>query len=545
MQSPILFSIDQNCHSLWDVIPKLDALSAHGHAVTHFVEDVDTAFTAIGAGSDDETLRLAPERYHRSGGADWGAAVFYSEFLGRLPVEIRDWEPYTGLKTKALARELGRSVDDLYDEFSPSDNWQLIGPSYVGDRGRHRVVGDLTVAETAPFLREILQRARADTLAAFPDPPCRRRAERWFAEEQQLLERLLIECDGGRLVDVYQGWLRERFGGRVGVDLTSNLLATGADPERTAVLEAFTRDYSQAAGLYNEAIDEAGVELRPLRIRDGELPFFAVGRRDGRWMRSAVHLDGDAIRIDDRAFALEADRRLPIRPLRDAGIVGLAGKAILLVTQVRVGAGGAPLAVPHRGSLYLPAAHLLAQKLAAAGLLPGEGKLAPIVRVRMGLLDRLRSLDAALRLPPHLAKAFGTEEISARQFGESWAAVARRAATRLEGFREELARQTWQRAAFAGLYWEIDHYDLQRRQLAEEDPKAPEIREVWKQIKLRHQQILAGTVRQIATDWQVRELDYWDSRGALLPWCVALGGQEFYNRLIQEARIYDETSPAT
>ena len=39
-----MFSIDQNCHSLWDVVPKLHALAAHGHRVAHFMEDVDAAF---------------------------------------------------------------------------------------------------------------------------------------------------------------------------------------------------------------------------------------------------------------------------------------------------------------------------------------------------------------------------------------------------------------------------------------------------------------------------------------------------------------------
>ncbi len=36
-----MFSIDQNCHSLWDVLPKLQALQRRAEAVTHFVEDID------------------------------------------------------------------------------------------------------------------------------------------------------------------------------------------------------------------------------------------------------------------------------------------------------------------------------------------------------------------------------------------------------------------------------------------------------------------------------------------------------------------------
>ncbi|MFW6065483.1 MAG: hypothetical protein ACOC9S_01555, partial [Planctomycetota bacterium] len=119
----MFFSIDQNCHSLWDAIPKVQSLADGGEQVRHFLEDVDVAFTALGAGPSTP-LRLAKERFYRSGGQDWGAALFYSEFLGRVPVEIRHWEPLTGMTTKALAGRLRRKVDELYGQYSPGDNWQ-------------------------------------------------------------------------------------------------------------------------------------------------------------------------------------------------------------------------------------------------------------------------------------------------------------------------------------------------------------------------------------------------------------------------------------
>jgi len=164
-----MFSIDQNCHSLWDVLPKIQCLTRRGLEVTHLIEDIDVAFTAVGAGQDQSQLQLARERYYRSGGADWGAALFYSEFLGRLPTDIRRWEKYTHLTTKALASGLGRSVDDLFDEYSPSDNWQLIGTSYVGDRNHHRLIGDLSTEETAEYIWKVFDKAKADMFAAFPD----------------------------------------------------------------------------------------------------------------------------------------------------------------------------------------------------------------------------------------------------------------------------------------------------------------------------------------------------------------------------------------
>jgi hypothetical protein len=55
--------------------------------------------------------------------------------------------------------------------------------------------------------------------------------------------------------------------------------------------------------------------------------------------------------------------------------------------------------------------------------------------------------------------------------------------------------------------------------------------------------MLRRMVEQIALDWQVRDIDYWDSRGGLLPWCVAMGGQEFYNHVVGSAEIYQEPQP--
>jgi len=87
---------------------------------------------------------------------------------------------------------------------------------------------------------------------------------------------------------------------------------------------------------------------------------------------------------------------------------------------------------------------------------------------------------------------------------------------------------------------EREGLDALHAELAGIDPKAPEIREVWKRIKAIGVRILDALVRQIADDYQTRDLDYWDSRGALLPWSVALGGQAFYDELLAGAEIRPE-----
>jgi len=533
-----MFSIDQNCHSLWDALPKLHALTAHGHRVTHFVEDVDVAFTAIGSSLDDSVLHLTRERFHRSGGQDWGAALFYSEFLGRLPVEIRDWEPFTGLKTNTLAKKLERSVDDLYAEFSPSDNWQLIGSSYVGDRDHHRCIGDLKVRTTRCFVLDTMAKAKADMLRAFPQRDAQERTSAWFAEEEARLTRLLDQCAEAGLVALYRAWMADHLhSDTVELDLSSTLFAPDADPVRTALLDGFVTHYSRAAALYNQAIDETRSDLRPLDIDAGELPFFAIQDYQGHLVRSTAYVHGGEVLFGQQSFPL-ADGHLPVAAMADAGIRALASKAILLVIQARIGPAAKPLALPYHGSAYMPTANRLADKLAEAGLLPGT--LQPIVRVRFHLLDHLRHVDTIIHLPEHLAAAIGQPEVPARHLGECWQAVAREAADRLETLKNPSARTQWGKDHFPTLATQIAQLDTRRRQLAEGCTTPEEMRELWVEEKALQVTLLDETLRQIARDWQVSQLDYWDSRGALLPWSIALGGQEFYDRLIAEAEIYEE-----
>ena len=533
-----MFSIDQNCHTLWDVLPKLQALRRRGHVVRHFVEDTDVAFTALGSSGDSANLRVARERFHRSGGADWGAALFYSQFLGRQAIDIRHWEPFTGMKTNVLGRKLTRSVDDLYDEFSPSDNWQLIGPSYVGDCQHHRTIGDLSVPQCAEFLRQILAKAKADSLAAFPEKPSQKRTHQWFAREEKLLESLLDRFTQGRLVELYQGWLRQYLGETVAVDLSSNLFAIGADPAREGILGLFVRDYQAATTLYNDAITETSSPLRLLKTRDGELPFFAAFDYKGHAVRTGVFLRDNELHVAETTFKLPADRSLPVDAMADRGIKALVAKAILLVIQVRSGPGGESLALPYRGSLYTPAAAVLARKLTDAAVLNGE--LKGIYRVRFALLDRMKSLETIIRLPEYLSDCFGADEIPASRLGENYEALSAAAAKRLEAFKDPAGRVKWQEENLASLFAKAEGLDARRRDLARTDPKSQEIRAVWRQSKAVQIEILDRTLRRIAADYQLAQIDYWDSRGAILPWSIALGGEGFYNDLISRAEIYEE-----
>jgi hypothetical protein len=56
---------------------------------------------------------------------------------------------------------------------------------------------------------------------------------------------------------------------------------------------------------------------------------------------------------------------------------------------------------------------------------------------------------------------------------------------------------------------------------------------------LRRKQ-LENFVDFIVNRIHIADLDYFNSRGAILPWCVALGGANHYEKLIADAEIYEE-----
>jgi hypothetical protein len=82
--------------------------------------------------------------------------------------------------------------------------------------------------------------------------------------------------------------------------------------------------------------------------------------------------------------------------------------------------------------------------------------------------------------------------------------------------------------------------DARKRELAQRNPKAPELREIWKRVSEMRMRVLDRTVRRIDADMQLADLEYYDTRGAALPWCVALGGAAFYNDVIEKAELFEE-----
>ena len=537
---PDFLSIDQNSNTLWDTVPKLGALARHGWTGTHCLEDIDMAFTRRGIRPGDPTLELLPERYYRGGVSDWGATLFYSDFLGRQPLDVTALEPFTGWTTAALTRRLGCSVDDLYDRHSPSDNWQLVGASYADDPRFHRVIGDLSVADLAPHVRQLLGHMESDLRERFPEQAARERVREWVSRERALVESLLGELAGAPLTELYRRWVSARVPGNVRLQLTSEVfsLANGRTP-MLELLERFVADYESMASLYNEAVAEAGVGVHPLAVAKGELPFFVVARRDGRMVRTAATLRDGQVTAGDWQWPL-ADGRLPLAKMVGDGVICLAGKALLLVLQVRLGDAGRCLAMPHLGSLYMPAAYALERRLRSARVVASAVR--PVQRVRLRFYDAWRGCRTIVRVPEYLRGVFAADELPADDLAEEIATAVSRADRLLADLRDEEGRAAWQRDHCPELWARRDESETRRRQMVQGPHDKGQVRALYEEVKELDRLLLSAVTAAAVLALRVRDLPYYDSRGALLPWSVALGGEAFYERLLDGASIVPETA---
>ena len=541
MSRPSFISIDQNTHSLWDTIPKLQALVAQGYQGTHCVEDVDVAFTRRGAEAGDDTLELARERVYRGGTSDWGAALFYTNFLGRNMQDVRQIEPYTGWSTAALARRLGCTVDDLYDRYSPSDNWQLVGASYAEDAQRHRTIGDLRLREVRPHLLELIDHAQRDLEKRFPEKDARQRIREWFADEQATLKDLLEQHADGRLVELYASWLQAHVP-RLPTRLTSDLFDLDAGDERQHLLNLFLNRYDDMATLYNEALEESGSDLNRLQSDAGQLPFFAVRRHHGHLVRTGVKLADNHLVTDDGQQWPLRDGCLPAEGMQRDGVLCLPGKALLLVLQARLGKERPALALPYLGSLYMPAAYALQRKLQKRGYLPAD--LPPVLRVKFDFIRNWRSCDTAVRPPSHLHGVFSADELPASQLAAELDSVLQRARGELDAMSSDDGRKSWQLTFCAEAVQERDAVEARRRELVQNPETRDQAKPLWEDVKKLDRDILKKTADHAIRNLHILDLQYWNSRGAILPWSIALGGRAFYDKLLAQTRIYAETPDA-
>jgi hypothetical protein len=451
------------------------------------------------------------------------------DFLGKVPLNLAKLSPYTGKKIATTAKALDYSLSELYDEFSVADNYQLTGSSYVhAHPEKHRLLGDLSTQQKKPFIQNLLDLAEEDILERFIDKDSQARTKQWFQKERQLLNQLWDHSN--ELSNFYQRWI-QAHDPKAQLKLTSHLFQEKKMAKLNfGLLKKIIKNYDLFREIYNQSIEESGVELSPLN--HGTLPFFATYREKGKLVRSEIKLAGEKLTIADFSFS----KALTFEELFEK-VDLLVGKALLLILTVRDFEIGHPLVLPELGSLYTPAAHILAKKMQQHHFIDHPPH--PIIRLQFNFIDHLKNSSSTLSLPSHLHQTIG-KTLPAKELVEELTKAIREAKHTLEQLKNPEQRAQFFSLWTAKLSQEIDQLKKEKESCGRDPLQRAKCPAIWKEIKIKEQKKERICFRRIVDLVQTTEMTYWNSRGALKPWSIAAGGESFYKQLLQNSILREE-----
>ena len=190
------------------------------------------------------------------------------------------------------------------------------------------------------------------------------------------------------------------------------------------------------------------------------------------------------------------------------------------------------------GCLYMPAAYAFETKLAAAGLLPRETH--PVFRVKFNFIDHMRSSQTLIRLPQYLHETFGAAEMQAAEFAEACPERIAAARRDLDKAQTEEGRERLAARLFPDDVRRRQEMATRRAELGRNAETRSQAGALWQEIKTLDQSLLKRQIDWTVRQLRVRDLEFADSRGALLPWSIALGGEPFYQQLLAATKIYAE-----
>jgi hypothetical protein len=145
-----------------------------------------------------------------------------------------------------------------------------------------------------------------------------------------------------------------------------------------------------------------------------------------------------------------------------------------------------------------------------------------------------------VRLPPYLHRAFGCAECAASTLADRFYQVRDRARHRLEQASQEEGRQRLWREWAPKQFAERDALEERRRELGRNPETRDQAPALWEQIKQLDADILAERIERLVETVHCSRLDFWNSRGAILPWAVAVAGEELYHDIVNQAEIVPE-----
>ena len=360
----------------------------------------------------------------------WSAAGELSSLLGSESVPTRAMFLSHGVPFDWLGKTYPGGKSRLYADKTTAWGWRGI----VHTESHSVIAHDIPIRDIQDALLEQLDWGFAESIACLADEKTRAHAAGTAAQVRGWVLEFLETCsDSCRLSDLYQTLLPRFYAlllGEPARDLQTTastslfqfnratcalprfrLVGLFLDPETRPVAR---RAYDKSvAGLGMYTLDAFGAGAIPF-----DLVIPGVGRGTIRTTPAALVIETAPreifVPVQGRITTL--GQLAAVTEAHFGPAVVLVGKAVTLANMI----AEEHLVIFHEtASAYTSATQAMNASLAKHGL---AQTLYPIVRLTYPTWDALASAPdgTALRLPPHLAAAFGAETVSAREFAGRW-----------------------------------------------------------------------------------------------------------------------------
>ncbi|MEA3400982.1 MAG: hypothetical protein U9R79_06995 [Armatimonadota bacterium] len=376
----------------------------------------------------------------------WAAVAETSAVLGTEHPVTRQQLRSAGVPLRQLARRHPDGPRQFYREATMAWGWRG-----VANHGADRTVAcDILAARVAPTVLELMEWAVDRSRDVLLDDSSQRSAERVLAEVERLVGKCRAEGFERTLTDLYLCLLHGFYDVLLGaIPRQARITASTdiflftpntVDRPRFDVVDIFldpeTRPAASAA--YDTVMGHTGI-YRLEQFGEGAIPFDIVVCGRGR---GTIRVVDNRVIFELPNGPAEAEMDGPVTNRHDllragASVFGCAlrliGKAVVLPTMM---SREFTMVMLENASVYLPQTHRLIRMLRRAGI---ELELHPLARLHFETYDAMEAADACLRLPPHLARLFGEQRLTARQFAQRWRAAVARARTIIERLGEARA----------------------------------------------------------------------------------------------------------
>jgi hypothetical protein len=366
----------------------------------------------------------------------WSAAGEISALFGSETVPARADFTREGVSFAKAARAYPGGAEVLLNQETEAPLWRAI----VHTEPHPLIAAEVKLGAIEPALREQLSWAFRHSLRTMRCPeefegehdcPSRDIAHKiWGWNDEYLAKN-----PGATLSDLYRhlipkSWALVRGEAACNLETTASLdlfrfnSQTG-DKARFGFVDLFlnpaTRDLAREA--YDNAVRGSGIYTLD-QFGPGALPFDVVIPGKGR---GTLRLHEGSVFVETEEPQEICENCDPTTLAQLAALledhfgseICLVGKAVALISML----SAEYIFVFHeKASSYTKRTQQMNEQLRAAGL---ELPLHPMLRLKYSTWDALHDVEAKFQLPPHFARAFGTQTITASDFAARWETVAR------------------------------------------------------------------------------------------------------------------------